>query len=553
MIQKNEIMNNFNSSIDAFLYWEKKTPGNPFLIQNFEDHQMTLSYSEAGIEIRKVASYLLKLGLPKKSHIALLSKNCPHWIMADLAISMAGFISIPIYPTLTSEGINQILMHSESKAIIIGKLDDFASQKEGIPSIPIISVKTFGGNTGKSWEDIIQQEEELSNIYLPENDDLRTIIYTSGTTGQPKGVMHTNGNFTKSSSIFIHILNLPKNPKFFSYLPLAHLAERAFCNGILFFGGQITFPYSLETFAVNLEEIQPDIFFGVPRIYTKFQEKILENLPQRKLSLLLSIPFVNKVIKKKIKTKLGLSNASFIASAAAPISSSLVKWYNTIGITIQQGYGMTEDCCISHTNLSGQNKIGTVGKALEGVKIKFSEEGEILILNDCLFKGYYKAPDITAAVFDEDGYFRTGDIGEYDHEGYLTITGRVKDQFKTDKGKYISPAPIELQISKNTDIEQVCVVGTGIPQPIALVTVSSLGKSKSKDELFKSLYQSILEINPSLQKHEKIAKVVVMPEEWNVANGFKTPTLKIKRNSLERVFQPLYKTWFNTDQNVIFK
>ncbi|MCM4171399.1 hypothetical protein DHD32_07900 [Arenibacter sp. TNZ] len=546
-------MNNFSSSIEAFLYWEKETPSKPFLIQNFESHQKSISYSDAGIEMRKLASYLLKLGLPNKSHIALLSKNCPHWIMADLAISMAGFISIPIYPTLTSEGINQILTHSESKAIIIGKLDDFASQKTGIPNIPIISVKAFGANTGLYWEDILNQELELMDLCIPKSDDLRTIIYTSGTTGQPKGVMHTSGNFTNSSSTFTQVINLPKNPKFFSYLPLAHVAERAFCNGILFYGGQITFPYSLETFAENLEKLQPDIFFGVPRIWTKFQEKILESLPQRKLSLLLSIPFVNKSIKKKIQTKLGLSNASFIASAAAPIASSLVKWYNTIGITIQQAYGMTEDCCISHTNLSGQSKIGTVGKALEGVKIKFSEEGEILILNNCLFKGYYKAPEITAEVFDVYGYFKTGDIGEYDHEGYLTITGRVKDQFKTDKGKYISPAPIELQISKNTDIEQICVVGTGIPQPIALVTVSSLGKSKSKDDLSKSLHQTILDINPSLQKHEKISKVVVMEEEWNVANGFSTPTLKIKRNSLERVFQPLYKTWFEADQNVIFK
>ncbi|MCK0190168.1 AMP-binding protein [Arenibacter sp. F20364] len=546
-------MNNFNSSIEAFLYWEKETPNNPFLIQNFENTQQRLSYDAAGSQIRKLASYLTQLGLPKKSHIALLSKNCPHWIMADLAISMAGFISIPIYPTLTSEGINQILIHSESKAIIIGKLDDFASQKEGIPNIPLISVEAFGGNSTIKWEDIMEQEEELTDFSMPKSEDLRTIIYTSGTTGQPKGVMHTSGNFTKSSSTFTQVINLPKNPKFFSYLPLAHVAERAFCNGILFYGGQITFPYSLETFAENLEKLQPDIFFGVPRIWTKFQEKILESLPQRKLSLLLSIPFINKSIKKKIQTKLGLSNASFIASAAAPISSSLVKWYITIGITIQQAYGMTEDCCISHTNLSGQSKIGTVGKSLEGVKIKFSEEGEILILNNCLFKGYYKAPEITAAVFDEEGYFKTGDIGEYDHEGYLTITGRVKDQFKTDKGKYISPAPIELQISKNTDIEQICVVGTGIPQPIALVTVSSLGRSKNKEDLGNSLYGSIMEINPSLQKHEKIAKVVVMPEEWNVANGFTTPTLKIKRSSLERVFQPLYKIWFDADQNVIFK
>ncbi len=545
-------MPNFNSSIEAFLYWEKETPNNLFLIQNFESNPHKLSYAQAGIEIRKFAAFLKKMDLPDKSHVAILSKNCSHWILADLAISMAGFISIPIYPTLTAEGIQQILTHSEAKAIFVGKLDNFESQREGIPNMPIISVKKFGGNIGFLWEDILQQTEPLLEFDMPTTDDLKTIIYTSGTTGNPKGVMHTTGNFSVSSNVLTSVLPLPNHPKFLSYLPLAHVAERAICNGLLFLGSQITFGHSIETFAKNLEDLQPDFFFAVPRIWTKFQEKILETIPQKKLSILLSIPIVNHLIKKKLQKKLGLASAKFIASAAAPISNSLVKWYASIGIKIEQGYGMTEDCCVSHFNLSHQSKLGTVGKALDDVQIKFSEEGEILIKNNCLFKGYFKAPEITASVFDEEGYFKTGDIGEYDHEGYLTITGRVKDQFKTDKGKYISPAPIELQISKNTAIEQICIVGTGIPQPIALITPSTLGKGKGKEKLSESLFQTVLEINPSLEKHEKIEKVVVMSKEWNVDNGFTTPTLKIKRNSLERVYQPLYKTWFDAPEKVIF-
>jgi long-chain acyl-CoA synthetase len=168
-------------------------------------------------------------------------------------------------------------------------------------------------------------------------------------------------------------------------------------------------------------------------------------------------------------------------------------------------------------------------------------------------KGYFKAPDITAEVFDEEGYFKTGDIGEYDHDGFLTITGRVKDQFKTDKGKYISPGPFELLMSKNKCIEQICIVGTGIPQPIALVTLSELGKSMSRQELSKSLMATVKEINPNFEKHEKIEKVIIMKEDWNVANGLTTPTLKVKRNAIEKIHQQYYKSWFDLPDDVIFE
>ena len=544
----------FNSTIEAFLHWKKETPKNTFLIQNFEGHQHVFSYYEAGREVRKMASYLLQLKLPEKSHVALLSKNCSHWILAELAISMAGYISIPIYPTLGARGVNQILTHSEAKAIIIGKLDNFKSQKNGIPNIPMISVKIFGEQVGRSWEEIIEKEAELLDFSMPKVNQLQTIIYTSGTTGKPKGVMHTFGNFSISAKTLGGLSKLPLYPKFFSYLPLAHVAERCAYNLILFQGGQLIFAHSLDSFSKNLMAVQPDLFFAVPRIWGKFQEKILETIPYKKLTLLLlSIPILNTIVKKKIKKKLGLSKARFIASGAAPISSDLVKWYSKIGITIQQIYGMTEDCCISHSNTQGQSKNGTVGKSLEGVTTKRSEGGEILIHNSCLFKGYYKAPDITATVFDEDCYFKTGDIGDYDDEGYLTITGRIKDQFKTDKGKYISPSPIELKISKNTDIEQICLVGFGLPQPMALVTISILGKAKTKVELSESLQQSIEEVNASLKKYEQIEKIVVMMDEWNTTNGFTTPSLKIKRHSLEKVFQSSYYKWYASEQRVVFE
>lgn len=545
-------MPDFHSPIEAFLYWETKAPNQVFLKQPQDNKLVTYTYKEVGVQARKMARALRSYNLPERSHVALLSKNCAHWIIADLAIMMAGYVSIPIYPTLNNKSINQILIHSDSKAIIIGKLDDLESQKNGIPNMPIISVSEYN-KIGDSWEELIEKSEPIEDVYIPNHDDLHTIIYTSGTTGNPKGVMHTVSNFAVSSNTFVKVMNLPLHLRLFSYLPLAHVAERALCNAGLFLGTSISFFDTMETFARDLENTQPHVFFAVPRIWTKFREKILNSMPQKKLNTLLRIPILGSIVKSKLQKKLGLRDAVFIVSAAAPIASSLVKWYKKLGIIIHQGYGMTEDCCVSHFNIPGESKIGTVGKTIIGVKAKLSAEGEICIKNNCLMLGYYKSPETTTEVFDEEGYLKTGDIGEFDHDGFLTITGRVKDQFKTDKGKYISPSHIELLLSNNTDIEQICIVGTGIPQPIALITLSELGKVKSKEQLSESLLETINTINPNLEKHEKLEKVVIMKEDWNVDNGLTTPSLKVKRNSIEKIHQPYYKEWFDSSDKIIFE
>ena len=547
-------MKKFNSPLEAFLYWEKATPNNLFLRQPNKGKYVDFTFSQVGQEAKKLASAINSHKLPKQSHIALLSKNCAHWIIADLAIMMAGHITIPIYPTLNAKSIQQILEHSESKAIFIGKLDNYDSQKNGIKSIPKISMDFYGENDGDLWSDLIEKHKPIGHIHQQNKNDLITIIYTSGTTGNPKGVMHTVGNFMESSYTLIHEYPVPKHPNLFSYLPLAHVAERVGITVLgLIQGAIISFAESLESFATNLESTQPDIFFAVPRIWTKFQEKVLETFPQKRLNIILTIPFLNTVFKNKLKQKLGLRNAKLIVSAAAPLSVSALKWYKRLGIHILQLYGMTEDCVISHGNHPENNKIGTVGKAHSSVSAKLSEEGEILIKNDCLMRGYFKEPELTENSFTEDGYLKTGDIGEYDHDRFLTITGRIKDQFKTDKGKYISPAPIELEIQKNSDIEQICIVGTGIPQPIALITLSELGALKTKKDLSESLILTLNSVNPLFEKHERLEKVVIMSEDWNVDNGLTTPTLKIKRNAIEKIHQPYYKQWFDMNEKVIFE
>ena len=547
-------MNNFDSPIAAFIHWETSAPDKIFLRQPFNRVLKDYTFKEAGDEVRRMAAALRALDMPANSHVALISKNCAHWIMADLAIMMAGHVSIPIYPTLNAESIRQILEHSESKAVIIGKLDDYEAQKPGIPDIQRIGIKAYDINEGLSWEDLVEQNEPLQDINEPNDDDLVTIIYTSGTTGVPKGVMHTYGNFTKYLNAACSVLTFPENPRFFSFLPLSHVAERlAVGHQGIFRGASINFPETLSTFAADLEATMPHFLFAVPRIWSKFQEKILEKMPQKKLNTMLGIPILGGIVKKKIVKKLGLTEAQYMCSGAAPIAASLQEWFEKLGITIHQNYGMTEDCILSHYNLPGSNKIGTVGKALPGVTGKLSAEGEICVKSDVLMTGYFKEPELTAEMFDEQGFLKTGDIGEYDHDGYLTITGRVKDQFKTDKGKYVSPAPIELELLKNSDIEQICLVGMGIPQTIALVIPSLTAKPKSKEELNNSLIESVQELNQTIESYERIEKIIIMKEDWTVDNGLLTPTLKVKRNQVEKIHMPMYKEWFDMEDKVIYE
>ncbi|MCF6361644.1 MAG: AMP-binding protein [Cyclobacteriaceae bacterium] len=547
-------MPSFDSPLAAFLHWESTTPNDTFLRQPLNGDIKEYTYKESGDEIRKAATGLKALDMPENSKVALISKNCAHWIMADLAIMMAGHISVPLYPTLGPDTIKLVLEHSESKAIFIGKLDNYEVQKSGIPNIHKIGVEAYGINEDISWEGIISKNEPLTDLAALAPDDLLTIIYTSGTTGMPKGVMHTVSNISQVVNNAEVVIPLPDRPKFFSFLPLSHVAERiAVGYHGLYRHGVFSFPESLESFASDLAATQPHMFFAVPRIWAKFQEAILNKMPQKKLDRLLGIPIIGGIVKKKIVKKLGLSEATYMTTGAAPIAVSMLEWYDKLGITIHQAYGMTEDCILSHYNLVGANKMGTVGQALPGVTAKLTAEGEICIKSDVLMKGYYKEPKLTAEMFDEEGYLKTGDIGEYDHDGYLTITGRVKDQFKTDKGKYIAPAPIELELLKNPDIEQVCIVGMGIPQPIALVIKSLVANDKSKEDLSSSIENSVKKLNSSLASHERIEKIVVMMEDWTIDNGLMTPTLKIKRNQIEKIHMPMYSSWFDSDEKVIYE
>ena len=534
------------SPLEMLYKWEKEKPNKIFLSQPIDGLWHDWTWKEFGLEVRKMASYLKQLNLSDGSKIGLLSKNCAHWLMADMAIMMSGHVSVPLYPNLNSETLSKILSHSETKLLFVGKLDNFQDMKDGVPDGMNCITFPFYSEDYPKWDDLLNNVVPLQEKIIRKPDELATIIYTSGTTGTPKGVMHKFFNFSFATTNAVKIIPL-KEESFFSYLPLCHIAERLLVQmGSLYCGGRVFFAESLDTFAKNLSDVSPTVFLGVPRIWTKFQQGILSKIPQRKLIFLLKIPLISSIIKNKIKKNIGLGKASNIFTGAAPIPVSLINWFSRLGINIQEAYAMTENTCYSHVTLRDKIKIGSVGQSLPLCQVKLSKEKEILIKHDALMDGYYKMEDETNQTI-INGWLYTGDEGFIDEEGFLKITGRVKDLFKTSKGKYVAPSPIEMKISINKNIEQVCVVGTELPQPIALVVLSEKGKNKISQDLKINLNRTLDIVNSKLENHEKIHNFIILDQPWTVTNKLLTPTMKIKRNIIEKKYSFFYKEWYDKE------
>jgi long-chain acyl-CoA synthetase len=541
---------NYLSPLEMLYKWEQEKPNEIYLSQPIDGVWHNWTWKEVGVEIRKMAAYLKSLNLPNDSKIALLSKNCAHWMMTDMAIMMSGYVSVPLYPNLNAETLGKILKHSESKLLFVGKLDNYADMKAGVPSdIDCITFPFYAEDYPK-WDELTKDITPMVESPIRAEKELATIIYTSGTTGDPKGVMHKFYNFSFATSNAVKSLKLNEEV-FFSYLPLCHIAERLLVQmGSLYSGGRVYFAESLDTFAANLAEASPTVFLGVPRIWTKFQQGILGKLPQKKLNILLSIPLISSLIKKKIQKGLGLSKATNIFTGAAPTPVALINWFARLGINIQEAYAMTENTCYSHVSYNNKINVGSVGQALPLCDVKLSDEKEILIKHDALMDGYFKDEEETNKTI-VDGWLHTGDEGAIDENGFLKITGRVKDLFKTSKGKYVAPSPIEMKLSANKNIEQVCVVGNQLPQPIAIVVLSERGKNKAKADLISSLKTTMEVVNPKLEGHEKIHNFIVVKEDWTVENKLLTPTMKIKRNAIEKLYQDNYKTWYEGERVVL--
>jgi len=549
--------------LECAYYWEENDSSRVFFTQPMgggDANIKTWTWKEAVGEARKMAAYLKSLDLPEKSNIALCSKNCAHWIIADMAIWMAGHVTIPIFPILTADIVQYTLEHSESKLLFVGKLDPIWDEmKKGVADdLPKIAFPLAPDNDHEKWDDIIAKQEPLADPVERTPEEVCTIIYTSGSTGMPKGVMLSFGSMFTSAKGISSFMEVQKNDRILSYLPLSHSFERFVVESVsIYKGGSLWFAESLDTFLQDLQRCRPTVFISVPRLWLKFQLGVFKKMPPAKLDRLLKIPILKGIVKKKLLTGLGLDQARFAGSGSAPMPAEVIEWYRKIGLELLEGYGMTENFAYSHVSRPGEVRVGYVGTTYPDVQHRISPEGEILVKSPGNMMGYYKNPEETKDSFTEDGFLKTGDLGEIDEMGRLKITGRAKELFKTSKGKYVAPAPIENLIANHPRVENCIVTGSGHPQPHCVVMLSEDAMADlekgAKSTIESELAEHLKAVNGQLPHHEHVAFLAVTTDSWMPENGFLTPTLKIKRATLENTYTPLADKWYGSRQPVVWQ
>ncbi len=553
------------SVLECIYQHEKNLADHVFLTQPIgQGRVLDYTWAQTVDQSRRMAAHLKTLGLPHGAKVAILSKNCAHFFMAEMAIWMAGYTTVAIFPTESADTVKFVLEHSESSLLFVGKLDEWHKQAPGVPQdLPRIALPLAPETPYQSWDAITSRTEPLQGDVLRDDNDLAMIIYTSGSTGQPKGAMH---NFARISAVGHGIANrindslgANRDHRMLSYLPLAHVFERAWAETVSLVHGRIHmfFAESLDTFILDLNRAQPTIFVSVPRLWLKFQQGVFAKMPAKKLNLLLSLPFIGKVVAKKVLTGLGLDKVEMAGSGSAPLPPDLIRWYRRLGLNLVEGYAMTEDFAYSHSSDDTYNEPGYVGIPYEGVQARISDEGEILIKSPGQMVGYYKRPDLDAQSFTADGFFKTGDLGSRRPDGQLKITGRLKELFKTSKGKYVAPAPIENLLNAHPMIELSMVSGSGFESAYALVVLAEdlrpkLQQNEVRSEVEKALVELLAKVNKEVAEYERLKMLVVAAQPWSIENGCLTPTMKIKRSHIEYSVQHQLDNWYANSKVVIW-
>ncbi|MGB3429410.1 MAG: AMP-binding protein [Burkholderiaceae bacterium] len=548
--------------LDYILDHEEKLRDRVYMTQPIGNGQVVdYTWGQVVDQSRRMATHLQSLGYPRGARIAILSKNCAHVIMAEVAIWMAGYTTVAIFPTETAETINYVLTHSEASLLFVGKLDSWPQQQPGVPTgLPCIALPLAPKTGFDTWDAITARTPPLAGRPTRDKDELAMLIYTSGSTGTPKGVMITMEAFSRAGEGVTAELERRlggADNRMLSYLPLAHSFERSWAEGLSLVSGRIHvfFAESLDTFLQDLQRTRPTLFISVPRLWLKFQQGVFAKMPPAKLDRLLRIPVLGKVVAKKIRKGLGLDQVKLAGSGSAPIPPDLIAWYRKIGLPLYEGYGMTEDSSYSHLSNEQHNSPGYVGVPLPGVEVKLSAEGEVLIKSPGQCIGYYKQPELTAESFTEDGFFRTGDLGERTPAGLLKLTGRAKELFKTAKGKYVAPAPIENLINAHPMVELSLVSGVGQPAAYAMVILAEhirprMGEDEIREQVEKEMHALLKDINAAVADHEQLHMIVVKREPWSVENGFLTPTMKVRRGRIEKSMEAHVDGWYATGRRV---
>ena len=591
-------LNTTNEFSSKELYYYKK-----------DNNWIGIKGSDVRVTVRNIASGLRSIGIALGDNVAILSTNSPRWAMTDYGVICNGSATVTVYPTLLEAQIEYILKNSDSKAIFLEnqeQLNKINEIKSSLPQLQHIivmddSLDSELENTSNFIDFLnmgLKYEKEnkfsLSEISSEiKEDDLLTIIYTSGTTGNPKGVMLTHKNLISNVIATINMADLKVDDQhsFLSFLPLSHVLERMATHFTGFaLGSSVYYAESIETVAENLGEVSPSIVVSVPRLFEKMYNKINDGLKtapslRRKifkwaykvgqetshvtdkstLTGLMKMKFnlADKLVYSKVKGRLG-GNIRFFVSGGAPLSKEVAEFFSYLNITILEGYGLTETSPVLTSNTEKDLKFGTVGKPIFNVEIKIAEDGEILAKGPNIMKGYYQNDEATKESIDADGWFCTGDIGEFDDDGFLKITDRKKSLIVTSGGKNIAPAPLENALIASIYIEQVVAIGDRRNFISALITpnfeaLEGYLKSKGREgltepemarhpdtlELFNSEVESRMVGFP---KYERIKKITVCDRLFELERGEITPSLKIKRKAVSENFKDIIDAMYDNPE-----
>lgn len=525
------------------------------------------TWAEVVDQARRMAAHLQSLGLPRGARVAILSKNCAHFVIAELAIWIGGYTTVAIFPTETADTVRYVLDHSEASALFVGKLDLWPQQSAGVPAgLPCIALPLAPPTPHPRWDELVARTPALPGQPARAGDELAMLIYTSGSTGTPKGVMVRFDAFSRAVAGIVADLRARLGEganRALSYLPLAHSMERSWGAGAALVDGRtrLYFAESIDTFVADLRRARPTVFMSVPRLWLKFQLGVHAKMPPARLERLLTLPLVGRLVARRVLAGLGLDAVRIAGSGSAPLPAELIRWYRRLGLKLYEGYGMTEDNSYSHSSREGCSEPGWVGAPLPGVEVRIADDGEVLIKSPGQFSGYYKQPELTAESFTADGYFRTGDLGERRADGLLRLTGRKKELFKTAKGKYVAPAPIENLINASGLVESCLVGGLGRAAPYALVVLAEELRARLSDdaqraaariELQQRLSALLDRVNARLQGHERLQMIVVAREPWTIDNGCLTPTMKIRRARIEQASEAAVEGWYASGQRVVW-
>jgi len=576
--------------VDLFLDDVRSGADRPALRWRGPDGWQSHTWGEYGEAVWDLANVLIALGVEPGDRVAIASANRPEWHIADVATIASGAVSVPLYPTSTSSQMSYVLGHSGARACFVdtpaqlAKVLLRAGELEHLQHVVVMDdVGGLDGGFVTTWDAartrgaaIREQDgsrhvdERLAGI---DAGDLLTIVYTSGTTGPPKGVMLSHGNVIETIRSLTQVVSIGPDDRFFSFLPLSHIAERTVSHfGQIVSGGETWFARSLQTVAEDLPECRPTVFFAVPRLWEKFRDGItaqvagqprplqeaFERLVETGLQVVAHqqdgtpLPLADRLthlaldqtLGRALRHRVGLDQAHILVSAAAPIHPDLLRWLHAIGLPVAEVYGQTEDCGPSTINPPDRIRIGTVGPPIPGGEVRIAPDGEILVRGPNVGLGYYRNPEGTAELLDEEGWMHSGDLGALDPDGYLRITGRKKDLIVNAAGKNIAPQPIELELQAAPVIAQAVVVGDGRPYLTALLTVDAdevaswPGKEHLRDdavgrasdpEVLAATEHAVDAVNATRSPVEQIKRWRLLPEDLTVDEGELTPTLKVRR------------------------